>query len=128
MICIPMHEHYKYFICAGAVMFSSVKESNSVPCSDQKVNIVCVANETNTVDICFEPFGCHEYDRTSQRLVMVGSVELELIDVIPDPIMVLQSTFLVEGRLQFNVNVTFLRVNCSDGVSMESVTFQLSSE
>ena len=105
-----------------------LNESGSVPCSDQRVNIVCVANETNLIDICFEPFGCHQYFRTSRRLVMVGPVELELIDVIPDPTMAFQSTFRVEGRIQFNVNVSSLRVNCSDRVFMESITLQLNSE
>ena len=110
------------------MLSTSVNEDGSVPCSDKRVNITCIGSETNSIDIWLEPFGHHTYERTSQRLVMVGPVELELVDVIPDPNNEFLSTFYIEGRVHFNMNVSSLMVACSDGLSRRSLTLQLNSE
>lgn len=99
-----------------------------MPCSNERVNITCVGNETNSIDVCFEQFGCHTYGRTSQRLVMVGPVELELLDVTPDPSNTFLSTFFIEARIKFNSDVSNLTTTCSDGTSIGSLNLQLNSK
>ena len=106
------------------MLVSSLDSVGREPYCGEPLTITCRTNQTNSVDFCIEPLGCHTYEPTSERLAMIGPATLELLNVKTE---IFLSIFDIQAIIPLNSGFDVV-VTCFDGVSTKSLNVSINSK
>ena len=69
------------------------------------MEVTCRGNKTNSIDMCFDNYGCHTYERTSYPISFIGPFKLNRTLAEPDPSSDLFTMFRIETVIMLTYSV-----------------------